>query len=1150
MLFGISAMIFVCPSHAQQDAGALSGSVTDSSGAVIPRADVFLQSVDTGLQFRSHTDDRGVFIFSPIKIGNYTITVSASGFKSVTQEKVHIDIQQRLELHIQLPIGSPEQSVEVTTAPPLLQTGDGSTGEVIDTKTIDMTPLGSRNWVFMAQLTAGVAPSNGSRGQGTGDFNANGQRAEQNNFILDGVDNNSNAADFLNGGTYVVQPPPDALAQFAVETSSYSAEFGHSAGAVVNASIKSGTNQIHGDLYEYLRNEAFDTKDYFSGTLQKYRQNQFGATLGLPILGNRLFFFGYAEANRIYFSNPQLFSVPSQLERTGNFTELLNPSLTGAASRTTLYEPNSGGAKLLQCNGVQNVFCPDKINPIAQKILNLYPLPNTNNGKLYNNYINPLITNDNSVQWGPRLDWNISSNDQGFVRFSYLNRRLQGSSPLGPILDGGSYGNSGNVTTLGENIALGETHEFSDQLVNEFRFGYNYGHFQDVPAMANTDVSSQLGLGGIPYAPLNGGLPNVTISSITAFGAPRYYPANEYVNVWQALDNVTKIWGNHSFKAGANVQRIRFYTLAPADPHGIYSFNGTYTSKPGTSYTGNGVADFLADQIYSGAISPFSGMDDYRFYNAFYAQDDWKVSSRLTINLGLRYEIPQPYVERHGRQALFFPTSAPMAGSGTGVYILPSSQMNASMAPGFLANLAANNITLQYSDTPSLAKGQYTNWAPRVGFAFTPTARFVIRGGFGLFYGGLESIGGAPNLGSNYPFQFTSNFSAPTCKAGNCPSSGLTLENGFSTQLSQGLANSVTQPTLVGSDLHVKTPYSEQYNLTAEYSLTNDTIVSAGYVGNVSRHLLVYVNENAPAALIAPGLNANPYRPFPAFQAAQIVRYAGVGSYNSMQLRIKRRFSHGLSFLSTWTWSHSLDDAPTPLGSTGDSAFRAPTMIGIAPDYSNSAWDVRHRVTFNGSYEFPFGRGRQFLNHGNLLNELVGGWATTVVFRVQTGYPFTVTHSNSTANGATAYAILKGDPFKAGGTPDPTNPGITCPTKVKTLEHWYNACAFANPPNGNTITGNQVITGMAALPYLGGPRNQIYGPGYKRVDMSLFKSFATYREQSLQFRVDGFNMLNSPAFANPNNSIGTNAGVITSTRSLQRYSPDSRFFQLSLRYLF
>ena len=1137
---------------AQMDQGTITGTVLDNTGAAVPGAAVSLTSVDTGLTLNATTDGSGGYTFSPVKIGNYKLSAKAAGFSIAVQDNVHLSIQQRLEVNLQLKPGTATQTVEVTTAPPLLQTQSGSTGQVVDAATINATPLNGRNWVFIAQLTAGVAPANGARGQGKGDFNANGQRAEQNNFILDGVDNNTNAVDFLNGASFSVRPPPDALAEFKVQTGSYSAEFGHSAGAVVNASIKSGTNQIHGDLWEYWRNDILDARDYFATSVPKYRQNQFGATLGFPIIKDKLFFFGDVEANRILFAAPSVTTtVPTPLMRQGNFSELLNTNLTGSAQPVQLYQPNSANpATPLACNGQNNMFCPNQISATAQKILNLYPLPNINGGKTYSNYAVQRQITDNTWQWDTRMDWNISQHDQAFARFSYLNEPAFHPAPLGPILDGGSYGDDGNLKNFGENFAGSETHEFNSSLINEFRFGYNYGHFSNTQQTADENTAAQVGLGGIPFAPLNGGLPATSITGISSFGAPEFYAANEYQNIFQILDNVTKVAGHHTLKAGVNFQRSRFYTLAPTAPRGAYSFTGQFTGIPGQSFTGFGVADFLADQIATAQISNLAGVDQYRWTRAAYFEDDWKTLPRLTLNLGLRYEFVTPPIERHDRQAAFEITGPIGPGTGAGVFHLPSSQQSTPLPASFLDLLAKDNVTVSYSNNRALVDPQYTNFGPRIGLAYTLNNRLVLRGGYGIFFGGAESTGGAPNLGFNFPFQFTSSLYSPDCAINNCPSSGITLENGFTQQINQGLVNSATSPTLVGSQHRVQTTYSQQFNLALEYAISNNLTASAAYVGSNSRHLSVSPDGNASAALIAPGLNANLVRPFPDLGTIYYNLYEGTGNYNSLQTKLERRFASHLSFLATYTYAHSLDDATTPLGSNGDGGYRNVNLIGLFGDYSNSPWDTRHRFTFNGTYELPFGNGRRFLNHGGVVNQLVGGWSDTVVFRAQTGQPFTVYNNNSAVNGGNSRAILVGDPFKGGGSANPTNPGVDCPAKVRTVANWYNPCAFANPPDGSVISGTEQVTGDQAISLLGGRRNQAFGPGYERIDMSIFKSFPILREQALQFRADAFNLLNTPSYGTPNGSIGSNGGQITSARNFQPNTPDARFFQLALKYIF
>ena len=395
-------------SFGQADQGAITGVIEDSSGAVIPNAQVTLTDTDTDLKLTGQTDGSGNYVFSPIKIGNYKLSASAPGFGTTTQDALHVNIQDRLEVNLKLNTGSNSVNVEVTSAPPLLQTESGSTGQVIESKAINETPLNGRNWVFIAQLTAGVAPSNGARGQKGGDFNANGQRAEQNNYIMDGVDNNVNVVDFFNGASYVVRPPPDALAEFKVQTGSYSSEFGHSAGAVVNASIKSGTNRLHGSLWEYNRNDAYDVREFFQGPapIAKYRQNQFGATLGLPIIKDKLFFFGDTEANRIVFGETHAgLTVPTLAMRTGNFSELLNPALVTTPVQLYAPNPNAAGTTLVPNNRLDQQ--PGvTLDPVALHILSLFPAPNLGvPGQTFSNFTAQTNTLDNTFQWGRAYGW-------------------------------------------------------------------------------------------------------------------------------------------------------------------------------------------------------------------------------------------------------------------------------------------------------------------------------------------------------------------------------------------------------------------------------------------------------------------------------------------------------------------------------------------------------------------------------------------------------------------------------------------------------------------------------------------------------------------------------------------------------------------------
>ena len=1145
------------------DQGAITGIVQDQSGAVIPGAQVTLTDTDTDLILHATTNGSGAYVFSPIKIGRYKISISAPGFETATQENLTVNIGARLDIPFKLTPGAVSQSVTVTGAPPLLQTQESSVGQVVTTQQINNTPLNGRNWVFMAQLTPGTVPA-GSRAKGSGDFNANGLRAEQNDFVLDGMDNMAISMDYLGGSSFLVNPPPDALAEFKISTADYSAEFGHSAGAVVDASIKSGSNQIHGDIWEYWRNDVLDARDFNALTVPKFRQNLFGATLGLPIIKNKLFFFGDVQENRIAAGQPFTQSVPTLLERQGNFTELLNPSLTGSSKAITLYEPNSGGNTVLTCNGQQNVFCPSQIDPVAQHILNLYPLPNTNGGKTYLNNVQNLNQPQNTWQYDVRVDWNIASKDQAFVRFSDFNQMGNYAGSLGPILDGSGGNGSQNVSGLqvdfGNNFVFSETHIFNPSLVNEFRFGYDYGHFDIFQLNPETDIASTLGLGGMPFGAGvkdNGGLPSLNISSIAAAGSHGYRPEEQIENEYQILDNVSKTLGRHSLKLGISLQSIRSDFFEPPTSHGSYTFNGFFTSANGAANTGNGVADFLADQMNSGSISPSAAWNNAQWYIAGYAQDDWRTTQRLTLNLGLRYDWFEPYKEMAGRQANFYPSGAPGISTGSGTLTYPiQDQGKLPLSAAFLQNLATDNIALQYSSRQGLTNERVLNFGPRVGFAYQVDSTTVLHGGFGIFYQGQQNSGGADNIGTNYPFVFNSSFVSPTCKpqAGPCLSNGYTLETGFQSAVSQGLSTFVSNPSLNGQSPNLKTTYAMDYNLTFQKALTNDLVATMGYVGTTARHLPVGLNPNASVALVGPGVSTQKYLPFPQFGGFTDLDYVGMSSYNSLQAKLEKRMSHGLNFLATYTWGHAMDDAADPLSTS--IGYRNTNIIPIRDEYTNSGWDTRQRFTLNGYYQIPFGAGTGHMTHSRLTNAVLGGWATNLTFQVQTGQPFTVGVANTTtAGGGTANAILTRNPFTPGGSPDPTNPSITCPAKVRTLQHWYNPCAFANPLPAQLIgTGNYpaLVTGINnAEAFLGGKSNTVYGPGYNKVDMSLFKNISTIREQYFQFRVDAFNLANVPEYGNPSTSNdGQTGGLIIAARTGQVYTPDARYFQLSAKYVF
>jgi hypothetical protein len=1286
---------------AQVDQGAINGVVKDPSGALIPGAQVTLTNTDTNFVLQSKTDGKGEYSFSPIKIGNYTVSATAPGFETTTQENVRVNIQDRLNIDIALKPGGVKETVTVTSAPPMLQSESASVGQVMDTETINNTPLNGRNWVYIAQLTAGVDPglaAGGARGGGTGDFSANGQRTTQNNFILDGVDNNVNVDDFQNGASYNVRPPPDALAEFKIDTSNYSAEFGHSAGAVVNASIKSGTNQLHGDMWEYIRNTKFDAADWdgapnASGTgiaVPAYHENQFGATLGGPLWKNKFFYFGDAEANRIAFSAPDPgLTVPTALERTGDFSELLLPAITGQSTPVGIFAPNSGGQVALTRTGA--IVNPAASNPslcasvaqycawnsatpgvgvgtattnaltsgdpsaggmmdtVAQEVMNDYPKPNAGGwsasnystpgaGNMYANYNVNVPIHDDTWQWDQRLDWNLNAKDQAYARYSYTHEQLGYAPPLGPILDGdeeppnGAFHGSTNFD-LAENFMASETHIFSPNLVNEFRFGYNWGLYEFVQ-MNSAVPAEQLvpGLGGVPFngfAGPNGGLPEFYFGRKTGHiyyanaGSRHDIPSVERQNIYQILDNVTKIHRSHSFKFGAQLESIRTSFSQSEYPRGRYNFNGFYSEKStvgnvGTANTGFAGADFYNDNMGNIGLSPGWDTSYYRNYRAAYIQDDWRFNQKLTVNLGVRYDFIQPDSSKAGNLANFVIESQNVTAVGAGVggqsatgvghYILPSQVANtAPLASAFVSQMASNSTNIEYTNAHpnSLVSVQHYNFAPRVGLSYELDAKTVVRAGYGLFYGAIEAPGGA-ELETNYPFSYTVVMDNqyrtlyggcyPSGQTGafnidsQCPSNGTpdlnsptgvtpgtvagasepdgyapypyasTLEIGGSQYFANGgIAAYGGSSGIAMSDTNIKTPYTQSFNLTVERQVSKDMVATVAYVGNNAKHTFASTNPLLPLAVSSPSdpLSDQSTVAFPGLSlSASAEQWIGESLYNSLQAKLERRLSNGLSFLASYTWSHSEDDAQNP-GIGGGPSYRNTNLIPLRQEMTNSNYDTRQRVTVNGFYDLPFGVGRKYMHQGGVLDYLVGGWSSSLTWVAQTGIPFTVSTGGGNfvpANGFNqTNAIRVGDPFKGGGNvPSMNGDSSSCPAHVKNRTNWYNPCAFIDPVPGSNIPVGTLLTDLqSALAYSGSKSNQIHGPGFERINMSAFKNFKTWRDQYVQVRADAFNLFNTPTLGQPSDtSLDPTAGNITNTQQLQNYTPDARFFQLAAKYVF
>jgi hypothetical protein len=1242
-LLAMSAVVllFSATLNAQVDTGSITGKVTDASGAVVGGAKVTLTNTGTGATLSTTTDTDGTYKFSPVRIGSYKIDATAQGFQSVTQTGVTVNVSTNVNLDFTLKPGSTTETVEVTAAAPVLQTQDASVGQVVDQRNVNNLPLNGRNFTFLAQLVAGVnTPQADTRGNAAnGAFAANGLRPAQNNYMLDGIDNNSDTVDFLNGTNYVVLPPVDAVQEFKVQTSDFSAEFGRSGAAVLNATIKSGTNQFHGSVWEFFRNDKLDAADYFernilpNGTTQttkgELRQNQYGFSIGGPVLiphvfdgRNKVFFFGDYEGLRRRHGVPHSGAVPTLAERNSGYTNLQelitdqSGTQTDALGRTmptgTVLDPattrqispgvyvrdpfgtcpaSTTNFTLAGCN--LNILPAGSLDPNAIALLNLYPLP-TGPGISSNFNSSPNLKEDRQ-SFDTRLDLNLSQKDQLFFRFSLADDPQLIPAIFGGIADGGGF-QEGNQTALAQQSALVWTHTFSPTLVNVARGGLNYLHTtRNIPEANNlTDLPGQFGIQGIPQQHENGGLPAFGIQGLATLGGNAFLPSDEVSSTIQLTDDLTKIYGKHTFKMGFEYQHVKFSTLQPPWSRGQFNFDGVYTNIPGASDSSEntGIAQFLlipsiahnggtvdyvggpGHQNPSGNnsvfISNISLTDNGKNYYGSYFQDDWKISPKLTLNLGLRWDFFGLVYEHRGQQANFVPSGPP---TGAPLYLLPAGT-DVSNLTNFTNLLVADGITPvvgRYGK--GLGRSQKDNFAPRFGFAYQVTPKFVARGGFGLFYNGFENRGFSPNLGENYPFQFNFQFAQqddnhpifyPNCTTpgpGGSSNGNATLETGFAcTPLDP--ASPLFNPVglaLRGIQFDYVTPYSMGGNFTLQYQLTPTLSFQAGYVTSLARHLEVFPNSNHVTAILAPGATlTGPSRllpsqgglPFPDFgQGSSYATTNGNSYYHGLQLKVEKQFGAGLNFLGTYTWSKVRSDSIDLLNGGSGQGYRAPDVpgFGIHGDYGLAPFDVRNVVHLSGGYELPFGKGKRYMTSGGVADAVAGGWSIIWSTTLQGGQPITFSCPTSVSTGTGCYAFVI--PGK--------NPRTDLHLSSDGHPIMLNPAAFSQP----CVIGSTGCSPASPIEALGGEPSQVAGPGFHRLDLSLFKDFLLSERVRLQFRSEFFNILNHPNFNAPGfggngvvaisgstNFTNTNAfGQIGSTRDAP-YDPRQIQFALKLYF--
>ncbi|HYM06897.1 MAG TPA: TonB-dependent receptor, partial [Terriglobales bacterium] len=997
-----------------------------------------------------------------------------------------LQVQDRLRVDFTLQVGSVSEAVNVEAEVPVVQTESSALGDVIGSRQITDLPLNGRDYTQLATLTAGVAKItengggiNGSttatNGNAGGAFAVNGTRGNLNNFMLDGVDNNSND----NAGN-ILRTSVDAIEEFKVQTSNYSAEFGRSGGAVINATIKSGTNDFHGTAFEFLRNSAPDARGFFEPANQPkapFKQNQFGGTLGGPIKKNKLFFFGDYQGTRVRAANTDIQTVPTTPEVGGDFSALLGSQVaTDPLGRPVyqgqIFDPSS--TTTVNGNVVRNPFSNNMIprtslDPIAHNVAALYPAPNVA-GAFTNNYVVNAPGRDTIDQMDSRADYNISSRQQIFGRFSLSQRDRFQAPPLPGLADGGNYG-TGNYFEGTRGAVLAHTFTISPSMVNEVRIGFNRNHYRDnIPAYGQNYPGSGLAVPGVPNNPTVNGLTLFQPSGYQRIGEPGYTPTFSTSQEFQYGDTLNIIHGRHSIKLGPQVRFSQFNLFQVGQPRGRFGFSGEFTADNPSSGdgSGSGLADMLLGIPTTSVISTLTYFGNRQRSFGGFVQDDYKLSESLTLNLGLRYDYTTPITEAHNRQSNF------------------------DFATGQIIVAGKNGAS------DGLVTTDKTDFAPRLGLAWSPfkSRRTVIRAGYGRFFSYQEIRTGDPlQLAYNLPFFFEPSFVSD----GITPV--LTVSGGFPPLN----PNNAKFAGVSSNDSRLHAPVTDEWNFNIQQQLPLNILFETAYVGAKGTHLQVLVDHNQDPTP-GPG-SVQSRRPYPQYGPFTSIENHGNSSYHSLQVKAEKRLSYGLMFLSAFTYSKSINDQP-------EICCNSPwpqNSYNLTSEKGLSDFDNRLRWVSSFDYELPVGKGRRYLNSSRAADLVLGQWHVGGILTFRSGFPFSPSMgydpSNTGSNGLTRTDRIANGNFSPG---------------KRTPDLWFDVSAFPLP------------TGYA---FGNAGKNILDGPGGKTADISIRKMFNVTERVNLEFRAEAFNAFNHAVFAQPDSFITDGpgaAGVITSTVIPQR----------------
>jgi hypothetical protein len=1035
--------------------------------------------------------------------GEYKLNVQKQGFRQVNREGVRLEVNQVARLDFSLEVGQVTESIEVVGAAPLIESDSSAIGQVIETKAIVDLPLNGRNFVQLAILGPGViGVGYGARGtiisgnrpddlRPGSELFSNGNREGANNFLMDGIDNNERLTLAI-----VLRPSVEAVQEFKIQTNMFAADQGRNSGATVNVITKSGSNDWHGSAYEFLRNDQLDARNYFARADQPkpaFRQNQFGASFGGKIVENRLFFFTNYEGFRKRQENARVNTVPTLGMRAGDFSnvrDIFDPTTTRPQAGTpTGFVRDPFPGRRIPAN---------RFDSVTSRLMQAYPLPLSTG--LTNNHNSTPKDKQRWDQGDGRIDWNWNERNTIFGRFSrqdtvttkpstFLPTTIPGMSE--PVSLGNEDTFAGDSKLISHNAVVSWISTFTPAFIMEAKLGFNRFNleFLQEGATPGAQLGEKLGVKGSNQGPQSDGIPIFSPAGYAGIGQTRSLPIYRIENAYHPRVDFTNMRGQHNLKFGIDTRRRQVTQYQTNRGNGRFNFSTTFSNNPNqTANTGDAMAGFLmgtASVIEQDFTLVWPGFRQTEW--SFYLQDDWKVSDRLTLNAGLRYEYDTPVVEVADRQTNFDVVTGKLLIAG----------FNTDSATGI--------------------QPDRNNFAPRFGFAYRVSQGTVIRGGAGVFYNPAGSENVYMRRHRQLPFGPIN-----TVDINQFSNSPRRVQQGFDPIPNLDFATVAATP--VGGMLAVtpnfRSGYTIQYNFQVQQSLPSNMVAKIGYVGNGGRRMDTTFNYNQEVP--GPGAPA-PRRPLfriaPGVSGVTYMVSDGNSNYNSLQTSLEKRFSSGLGFLASYTWSHSIDTLANAFGGADNGPFPQDIRCRSC-DRGNSGFDLRHRFVSSANYALPFGKGRKYDAGSAVANAIIGGWDTNAVFTWQTGLPFTPVLQTSVSNAGGSRPMRLGDAT------------LDNPDRAR----WYNT-------SFNTAGAVWGIPQQFTFGNSG--RNILYGPGRVNLDWSMFKDFLQSEKYHLQFRAEFFNLFNTPQFDLPNSSIGNpNAGVITATVGANRQ------VQLGLRFSF